>query len=63
MTNWFVSYKVQMFNDMLVISGPYETVDEAHSHALDIGGYEGVTNCLVYSECADELLDGALTQG
>lgn len=60
MTNWFVSYKVRMFNPQLVLSGPYDSETLANQHALDIGGYEGVYDCFVYSENADELLDKSL---
>lgn len=61
MTNWFVSYKVTSLpNVVAVISGPYETEMTAYSHMEDISGYEGVTECLIYSENADELLDKSL---
>lgn len=61
MTNWLVSYRVQMFNHQLIISGPYDSETLANQHALDISGYEGVTECFLYSENTDELLDKSLT--
>lgn len=61
MTNWFISYKVtNLPNVVAVISGPFDSEGQAYSHMEDISGYEGVTECLIYSENADELLDKSL---
>lgn len=62
MTNWFVTYKVSHFpSEPVIISGPYDSEGQAYNHMEDISGYEGVTECLIYSENADELLDKSLT--
>lgn len=66
MINWFVGYKIGTLNPQIdmskveVISGPYPSELIALAHAQDIGGYEGVFNCRVYAENADELLDKSL---
>ena len=59
--NWFVSYKMPVMSGGQVhVAGPYASIVEAGEHATDIRGYDGVIDCKVYQEKADELLSNKL---
>lgn len=61
-SNWFVSYKVPaMTGNKVQIAGPYSSIVEAGEQATDIKSFEGVTDCKVYQENADELLDNKIS--
>lgn len=60
-TEFYVSYKVPLVSgDKEHLAGPYPTAVEAKINAMDISGYQGVTELRVYSENPDELMDNLL---